>query len=147
MQPGILCGFHLSFVGTDKELCLPLQRTSNMQGVHGAQDIILQEFYSPGDDSRGNLNQNRIVNIIQKLFFCMAIIIRRQDLFTQLKWTPMSRQKRVEFKMVTDQFAAEWRCPNSYFILNSVSAIFICPFSGIIVTAKIIGKNAPHSIV
>ncbi len=29
-----------------------------------------------------------------------------------LKWTHMSRQKRAEFKMVTDQFAAEWRCPN-----------------------------------
>ena len=29
-----------------------------------------------------------------------------------LKWTHMSRQKRVEFKMVTDRFAAEWRCPN-----------------------------------
>ena len=29
-----------------------------------------------------------------------------------VKWTYMSRQKRAEFKMVTDQFAAEWRCPN-----------------------------------
>jgi hypothetical protein len=68
-------------------------------------------------------------------------MVRAQVCVVAVKWTPTSRQKRVEFKMVTDQFAAEWRCPNSYFILNSVSAIFICPFSGIIVTAKIIGKN------
>ena len=30
----------------------------------------------------------------------------------RVKWTHMSRQKRVEFKMVTDRFSAEWRCPN-----------------------------------
>ena len=30
----------------------------------------------------------------------------------KVKWTHMSRQKRVEFKMVTDRFAAEWHCPN-----------------------------------
>ena len=29
-----------------------------------------------------------------------------------VRWTPLSRQKRVEFKRVTDQPAAEWRCPN-----------------------------------
>ena len=35
-----------------------------------------------------------------------------------VKWTPVSRQKRVEFKMVTDQSAAEWRCPNFCFTLR-----------------------------
>ena len=29
-----------------------------------------------------------------------------------VRWTPLSRQKRVAFKRVTDQPAAEWRCPN-----------------------------------
>jgi hypothetical protein len=33
----------------------------------------------------------------------------------------MSRQKRVEFKMVTDQSAAEWRCPNFYFTLRFIA--------------------------
>jgi hypothetical protein len=38
-----------------------------------------------------------------------------------VKWTPVSRQKRVEFKMVTDQSAAEWRCPNSYFTVRFIA--------------------------
>ena len=59
------------------------------------------------------------------------------------KWTPVSRQKRVEFKMVTDQSAAEWRCPNSYFTLRfiavknafypSLFGQFILPFNGHVV--------------
>jgi energy-coupling factor transporter ATP-binding protein EcfA2 len=48
-------------------------------------------------------------------YICLHVIA------TSVEWTPMSRQKRVEFKMVTDQSAAEWRCPNFYFTLRFIA--------------------------
>jgi hypothetical protein len=58
--------------------------------------------------------------------------------FIGLEWTPMSRQKRVEFKMVTDQSAAEWRCPNFYFTLRFIAV------NNAFLTSRYLGNLSCH---
>lgn len=50
-----------------------------------------------------------------------STLLIRKTYLREVKWTPLSRQKRVEFKMVTDQSAAEWRCPNFCFTLRFIA--------------------------